>query len=94
MTEEHATFEEAQEVVEHWRQDFRSRPGGTYSELTRDDWAIVSDYVWSKFSEEERIILHVYEVFRREFTKGHRCGVCGRTKAQNEAIGYDCLREC
>jgi hypothetical protein len=89
------TFEEAQGVIDRWRDDHATRsPRSLNSELSRDDWSIISDYVNSRFSEDEQIILFLYDSFRREFTVGHRCGVCGRTKAQNEAIGYDCIREC
>lgn len=95
MTKGYATFEDAQAVVERWRADKSHRePGNLFTELSRDDWDIIADYVCSKFSDEETTIFYMYDVFRREFTKGHRCGVCGRTKAQNAAIGYDCLREC
>lgn len=93
MTE--TAFQDIQEVVERWREDFKGRtPGDLNSELSRDDWHVVSTYVYSRFTEDEQIALFLYDSFRREFTKGHRCGVCGRTKKQNEAIGYDCVREC
>lgn len=87
------TFEEAQEVVKHWRDDFDNRHS-VNSELTLEDYGIIADYVRGKFSPEEKTILHIFSSFEQEFARGHRCMVCGRTKAQNEAIGYDCLREC
>lgn len=91
MTE--VTFEEADAVALKHIEDFSERKT-LNSELTVDDWHAVSQYVWAKFSSEEMGILHTYDALKREFTIGHRCGVCGRTKAQNEAIGYNCYREC
>ncbi|WIB65822.1 hypothetical protein [Curtobacterium sp. MCBD17_040] len=44
--------------------------------------------------EFSRTVASLREDVWREFTKGQRCGVCGRTSKQNEAIGYDCAREC
>lgn len=88
-----STFEEAQEVVQHWRDDFSERHT-VNSELSVDDYGIVAEYVRGKFTAEEGTILHIFTSFEHEFARGHRCMVCGRTKAQNEAIGYNCFEEC
>ena len=88
-----ATFEQAEEVAVKHIKDYAERHS-LMSELTVDDWDIISNYVWNKFSDEERGILHTYDSFQREFIKGHRCSVCGRTDAQNKALGYNCYEEC
>lgn len=88
-----STFEEAQEVVRHWLVDFNTRHT-VNSELTVEDYGVIAEYVREKFTPDENIILHIFTSFEHEFARGHRCMVCGRTKAQNEAIGYNCFEEC
>lgn len=44
--------------------------------------------------EDARLVANVYADLEREFAKGDRCAVCGRTSKQNAAIGYDCSRGC
>ena len=69
------------EVTESWL----SRSGEPVSQR----WA-----AWFEAPHDGQIILHVYDSVIREFSRGHRCGVCGRTQAQNLAINYDCTHEC
>lgn len=64
------------------------------SEWEYDDFTPIRDYVHAKFSDDEFIILHAYEMWKAEFTRGHRCSVCGMTDAQSKAIGYNCSEEC
>lgn len=64
------------------------------TEVTYEQMQPIIDYVRGKFPEREYRILAAYESFNREFTRGHRCSVCGRTEKQNEAISYDCHEEC
>lgn len=87
------TFDDAQGVVARWREDFSNRHT-VNSELSVEDYEIIATYVRGKFTSEERTILHIFTSFEHEFARGHRCMVCGGTKAQNEAIGYNCLEEC
>lgn len=65
-----------------------------FSEWDYKDFAPIYDYVNSKFNDDESIILHAYERIKSEFTRGHRCSVCGMTDAQSKAIGYNCTEEC
>lgn len=64
------------------------------SEWSMDKLDVIRADVQARFSDEDQIILSAYESIEREFIKGHRCSVCGRTEAQNLAIGYDCTHEC
>lgn len=87
--------EKLKAAIDHWREEMAVRkPGQLNTELTVDDWEVIAQDVWNRFTPEDSIVLHIYDVFKREFTKGHRCSVCGRTQLQNEEIGYDCFREC
>ena len=65
-----------------------------HSEWTFDQVDVIRQYVADRFGGEDSIILHAFTSIESEFTRGYRCGVCGRTQAQNEAIGYDCAHEC
>lgn len=87
-------LEDAKAVMAKWREWFRRNPNAPGTELTVEDWEAVSSYVRSKFSEEDKDILFLFNLFEREFVRGHRCSVCGRTKAQNAEIGYNCFEEC
>lgn len=65
-----------------------------YPEMDMDDLDIVRQFIESRFPRSEGIVLTVYNHINEEFRSGHRCSVCGRTKKQNAAIGYDCATEC
>lgn len=67
--------------------------GGHGTEWTFDQIEVIRKAVRDRFPDD-RIVLTAYNSIEREFSKGHRCSVCGRTEAQNKAIGYDCVREC
>jgi len=67
---------------------------GEFPEFEWDEVVRILEFVQNRFSDDEQIILHVYDSVIREFSRGHRCGVCGRTQAQNLAINYDCTHEC
>lgn len=59
---------------------------------TQDDIDMLNRAVRS-LDPYSAMVLQMHEGVWREFGK-LRCGVCGRTPAQSEAIGYDCAREC
>ena len=42
----------------------------------------------------DEILLFLYDTLQKQYAKGKRCGVCGMTPEQSEAIGYDCVYEC
>lgn len=67
---------------------------GQYPEFTMDEIDMIRKAVTDRFGDEWSAVLTVHEWIAKEFARGHRCGVCGRTAAQNAAINYDCAREC
>lgn len=66
-------------------------PGERSPEFTFEELEPLRDYVRDRI---DSLILHAYETTVREYAKGFRCAVCGRTTKQNAAIGYDCTYEC
>ena len=66
--------------------------GGT--EWTFEEIDVIRQYVKSRFPGRLSRVLFAYDFVEKEFTRGHRCRVCGRTQAQNKEIGYDCAHEC
>jgi len=44
--------------------------------------------------EFSQAVLDLHVEVWTDFRTGLRCGVCGRTAAQSDAIGYDCATEC
>ena len=88
------TTTEAMDAAKAYMDESRAREHRGGSELTMDDMQPVMDFVRAKFEGDEGFVFHVYESFMDEFTKGHRCSVCGRTRKQNAAIDYDCIHEC
>ena len=70
-----------------------SAKAGGFPEFTRDEVSQIRGYVQARFADQPRV-LYAYDRINMEFTRGHRCGVCGRTEAQNLAINYDCTHEC
>lgn len=39
-------------------------------------------------------IVDTFQDLREDYRLGHRCSVCGLTRAQAQAQNYDCVREC
>lgn len=64
------------------------------TEFDFDEFQVVQDYVHEQFEGKTGAILSAYVSMQKEFARGHRCAVCGRTTAQNAAIGYNCTEEC
>lgn len=83
-----------QEVAYRYIKAHVDTHGKGYPEFDIDELQPLVDYVRGKFSEDNGIILHAYGTLIREYAKGHRCSVCGRTRKQNAATGYDCTNEC
>lgn len=65
-----------------------------FPEFTMDELDSIREFIEARFTDEEQHILYAYRNIEREFTRGHRCAVCGRTEKQSKAINYDCAREC
>lgn len=65
----------------------------TADRTTIEDWHEVSDIILS-LPRVQREAVELYRDISDEFARGLRCSVCGRTPAQNAALGYDCVREC
>jgi hypothetical protein len=63
-------------------------------EATKEEVSEISDFIYSRFSEEEWVVVSAYRLMQDEYRVGFRCGVCGMTEKQSKAIGYDCIREC
>lgn len=59
---------------------------------TTDDIDAVENVVDSLPKDLQRFI-DLYAEIAKSYV-GYRCSVCGRTKKQNEDIGYDCAWEC
>lgn len=54
----------------------------------------ILDYVQAHFGTHQGYVLFAYNLMQKQFAKGKRCAVCGMTKSEIEAIGYDCYSEC
>lgn len=67
---------------------------GKFPEFEFDELQEFQDFVESRFTTEESLILHAYDSTNREYARGHRCGVCGNTKAQSLAVGNNCGTDC
>ncbi len=63
------------------------------SVVTLDDVHMLRG-VYESLPEDVRTFVMLHELVVRQYARGERCGVCGRTPAQSAAIGYDCIHEC
>lgn len=60
---------------------------------TLDDLEIMGQAA-RQLDDFARTVMTLHSDLSQEYARGVRCAVCGRTKAQSEAIAYDCAREC
>lgn len=49
---------------------------------------------YSRLDDFAQLVVQIHDDVWDDFRRGDRCGVCGMTGAQSEAVGYDCMREC
>lgn len=91
-----ATQDEAYEAaLKYIRAQLDTHGETRFAETDYDELGPLYEYVWDVFSDyKDRAILHVVQGMAREFGTGFRCMVCGRTKAQNASLGYNCFEEC
>ena len=66
---------------------------GEGTEFTMDELDVIRNYVRDKF-QDDYIVLAAFTGTEREFSKGHRCSVCGMTGKQAKAANYNCREEC
>lgn len=91
MTEHAETLEE---LAQRYLAEKVAAGAGGFPQFEMKELNRIREFVEARFGEDDRVFLYLYTCIEREFARGHRCGVCGRTTEQSAAINYDCAREC
>lgn len=84
-----AAFGEA----DHWSSSSNAVLAATANGITRDDVERVAEIVRGLPDDIQALIDLVCDI-ESDYARGYRCAVCGMTREQSKAAGYDCATQC